>query len=81
MQKGAFKYSNTCKPVKITAKTIVTNNPVCALDFAPATRAWCAQVTVAPDDKRITVFNKGTPQGLKVSKPYTQIKIQNKNSF
>ena len=31
--------------------------------------AWWAQVTVTPDESRITVFNKGTPQGSRVSIP------------
>ena len=51
------------------AKIIVKKSPICELFLAPAIIPWCAQVTVAPDVNKITVFNKGTPQGLKVSTP------------
>lgn len=53
-------YSNPCKQVNKTAKTIVNirANKVCFL--ARARRAWCAQVIVAPEVSRRNVFVKGT---------------------
>ena len=53
-------YSNPCKQVNRTAKTIVNirANKVCFL--ALARRAWCAQVTVAPEVNKRKVFVKGT---------------------
>jgi hypothetical protein len=35
----------------------------------PAQMALCAQVTVAPDNKRINVFRSGTSQGDNTSIP------------
>jgi len=31
----------------------------------PLIKAWCDQVTVAPEDNKIAVFNNGTSKGLK----------------
>jgi len=36
----------------------------------PAVIAWCAYVTVAPEQSKINVFNKGTSIGLKTSIPF-----------
>jgi hypothetical protein len=36
---------------------------------SPEIIAKCAQVTVAPDDNKSTVFNKGTFQGFKIAIP------------
>jgi hypothetical protein len=30
---------------------------------------WWAQVTLTPEESKITVFNKGTPKGLKAKMP------------
>jgi len=62
--KGALKYSNACNAVKNIANTIVIYNPFNASFLAPATIAWCAQVTLAPELNNITVFNKGISQAL-----------------
>jgi len=34
-------------------------------EWLPLISLWWAQVTLTPEDKRITVFNNGTPKGLK----------------
>jgi hypothetical protein len=39
MQKGALKYSNTCKVVNNTASNIVKPKPIWAVFFAPLTIA------------------------------------------
>ena len=35
----------------------------------PEINAWCDQVTVAPEDNNIAVFNKGTSKGFKAFIP------------
>jgi len=40
MQKGAFKYSKTCNPVKIIARNIVKDKPISDVFFAPLKIAW-----------------------------------------
>jgi len=40
-----------------------------ASNLFPLIKAWCAQVKVAPELKRIAVFNRGTPNGFRVSMP------------
>jgi hypothetical protein len=48
--------------VKITAKITVRTRPIKASFLDPATIAWCAQVTVAPELKRKNVLVKGIPE-------------------
>lgn len=43
---------------------IVNARDIIAWEWLSSIIAWCAQVTVIPDDKRIIVFNKGTWKGL-----------------
>ena len=66
MLNGASMYSNNCKKVKIIPNITVNNNPKIASFLLPATIAWCAHVTVAPDNNKITVFNKGTSNAFNV---------------
>ena len=56
--------------MKKTANTIVKTNPITALLLAPATIAWCAHVTVAPEHNSINVFTKGTSKALKTTIPF-----------
>jgi len=49
--------------VKITPKTIVNRRPRIALGRSPERIAWCDHVTVAPEETRIAVFNRGTSNG------------------
>lgn len=43
--------------------------PLVVAFLSPAIIALCAQVTVTPDDNKITVFHNGKPQGSKVVMP------------
>jgi len=63
--KDASIYSNTWNPVNVIANTIVINNAILAGSFRPTKISWWAHVTEAPDNNKINVFNKGTPQGSK----------------
>lgn len=68
MLKGAVKYSNPWRAVKIVAKRIVTNKAKEASFFDPNKIAWWAHVTDAPELNNNIVFNKGTCQGSNVVK-------------
>jgi hypothetical protein len=35
----------------------------------PLISLWCAQVTLTPEESKITVLSKGTPKGLKAKIP------------
>lgn len=48
---------------------MVKINAITASYFLPAKIAWCDQVTVQPDDNKITVFIKGTSKALITSIP------------
>ncbi len=48
---------------------IVTIKASIASFLLPEIKAWCDQVTVAPDDSNKAVFNKGTSKGFKASIP------------
>ena len=56
--------------MKSIARTIVNTNPKTASILLPAVIAWWAYVTVAPEQSKIKVFNKGTSIGLKTSIPF-----------
>ena len=51
--------------VKYTPNATVMINPTVVWLKSPTISAWCAQVTLTPEDTRMIVFNKGTPKGLK----------------
>jgi len=51
--------------VKTKAKATVTKSATIACLRYPAKIAWCAQVTDAPEDRRITVLRNGISQGFK----------------
>jgi len=61
--KEASRYSNTWNAVNVIANKIVTNSAILAGSFRPTISSWWAHVTEAPDNSKINVFNKGTPQG------------------
>ena len=50
--------------VKYTPKETVMIKPFQALTWSPDMRAWCAQVTDAPDERSTIVFKRGTSSGL-----------------
>jgi len=62
--KGASIYSNACNAVKYRPKMIVNSNPWVDWVWFDSIIAWCDQVTVAPDARRIAVFNSGIWNGL-----------------
>ena len=64
MLNGAEEYSKACIAVNAIAKIKVTFKPNKASFLYPATIAWWAQVTLAPEDKSNIVFTNGKPQGL-----------------
>ena len=70
IRKSALTYSKTWNPVKIIAKITVKTRPHTASSLAPAVIAWCAYVTVAPEQSKINVFNKGTSNALNVFIPF-----------
>jgi len=51
------------------ARATVTSNPWIAWSRLPATIAWCAYVTLAPDVNKIKVFRNGTSYALNTSIP------------
>jgi hypothetical protein len=65
----ASEYSITCRPVKIAAKIIVNTEPTIAPFLSPNIKAWCDQVTVAPDESNNKVFKKGILKGSKAVIP------------
>jgi len=69
MVNDAFTYSNTCSAVNMIARATVTSNPWIAWSRLPATIAWCAYVTLAPDVNKIKVFRNGTSYALNTSIP------------
>jgi hypothetical protein len=56
--------------VKIIARITVKTKLKTASILLPAVIAWCEYVTVAPEHKRIKVFNNGTSIGSKTSIPF-----------
>jgi hypothetical protein len=61
---GASMYSIACSAVNTTPKAIVSIKPIMVLLLSPLIMAWCDQVTDAPLDKRMAVFNSGTSNGF-----------------
>ena len=56
--------------MKNTAKAMVRIKAYMPCCLFPTTIAWCAHVTEAPDERRITVFKKGISHGFKTSIPF-----------
>lgn len=67
--KGASTYSTACNIVNIIPSKTVKTRPKIASFLCPLIILWWAQVTVAPELKRITVFKRGTEKGLSGSIP------------
>ena len=57
-------YSNPWSEVKYAPKIIVMAKPVIVSFQFPADALWWAQVTDAPEERRIIEFNSGIPIGL-----------------
>ena len=55
--------------MKYTPKMIVTSNASWDLEKSPSISAWCAQVTLTPEESKIIVFIRGTLKGSKASIP------------
>jgi len=61
--KGASKYSKACNPVNhIPSKIVIRRAFQASLAFASRS-LWWAHVRDAPEERRIAVFKRGTPQG------------------
>ena len=58
-------YSNACSKVKYNPKIIVRPNLWIAWVWFDSIIAWWAQVTVAPEERRMVVFKRGIWNGLK----------------
>ena len=54
---------------KYTPNKIVIIRDWDALEKIPSIRAWCAHVTLTPEERRIIVFIKGAVQELNASTP------------
>ena len=67
--KGASTYSTACNIVNTTPSKTVKTRPKIASLLCPLIILWWAQVTVAPELKRIAVFKRGTENGLRGSIP------------
>lgn len=63
--KGASIYSKACRAVKYTPKATVIASLWRACVWLDSIRAWWDHVTVAPEARRIAVFNRGIEKGLK----------------
>lgn len=46
--------------VKVIPRATVRAKPASAFSRDPSKRLWWAQVTVTPDDRRVTVLKRGT---------------------
>jgi len=62
--KGAIQYSLNCSDVKTTAKNIVIQKATTPSSYLLDNIEKCAHVIETPDNKSITVFNKGTPNAF-----------------
>ena len=62
--KDASIYSMACRHVKYTPRIIVNPKPWVVWVKLFSISAWCAHVTLTPEDKSTIVFNKGTWNGL-----------------
>jgi len=58
--KEASTYSNACRVVKYTPSATVTIRLCLVVCRFPDIKAWCAHVTVIPEDNKTIVFNRGT---------------------
>lgn len=65
IEKGASKYSKACKAVKYNPSVIVKARACKAEVWLFSVTAWCAQVTVTPEARRMAVFSRGIWNGLK----------------
>src|SRR6202008_862510 len=68
-EKAAWLYSQACTQVKVAPKRIVRIRPYFRPLRSFSSSAWCAQVTVVPEVRRIRVLSSGRCQGSKASMP------------
>lgn len=69
MENEDSTYSNNWIAVKYTPRKMVTSNASWDLVKSPSISAWCAHVTLTPEESKIIVFIKGTLNGSKESTP------------
>ena len=69
MVKEDTLYSIPWNSVKTKANIMVAIAPFRAPFLSPLIKEWCANVTVAPLDNNIIVFNKGNSKGFTGSIP------------
>lgn len=55
--------------VNVIPKAMVRPSPARAFSREPSNRLWCAQVTVTPEERRVTVLKRGTVYGLGILIP------------
>jgi len=55
--------------VNVIPSAMVKANPANALSREPSSSLWCAHVTVTPEDRSVTVLNRGTVYGLGILIP------------
>lgn len=58
-----------CVYVNVIPRETVKSKPAMAFSREPSSRLWCAQVTVTPDERSVTVLNRGTVYGLGILIP------------
>lgn len=63
-ENGASKYSKPWRAVKYNPRITVIIRPFLVCEWLFSINLWCAQVTDTPEERRITVFNKGIWKGL-----------------
>lgn len=62
--KEASQYSHTCSDVKYNPKIIVIRRLNFTFSFLLVIRAWCAHVTVIPEESKMIVFRRGIWNGF-----------------
>src|SRR5215471_2973099 len=63
-ENGAWLYSYAWTEVKQMPRKTVSANPRSSPLRSPSISEWCAQVTVVPDNSRISVLRNGNSNGL-----------------
>src|SRR3569833_3267955 len=69
-ENSSWLYSNACTKVKQAPSRTVRIRPHFKPLRSPSSSAWCAQVTVVPEVRRISVLRSGRCHGSKVSMPF-----------
>src|SRR3954471_19580333 len=67
--KGAWAYSQAWMLVNSMPSRIVMMRPLTRPLRSPWISEWCAQVTVVPEQSRMSVLRSGKPNGFSTSMP------------